>query len=246
MRVERGKHGEVSGYVGRSHNGESLEGGGFALGVRRNSNKGYWWRVGTDVKTTVFVDNLPEDVAKRDMYKEFGRDSYITDIFVSRKQRLRVKGPFAFVRFQRFEGALRAINRLNGYLWKGRELTVTMPKFTRHGKDQREAQRGVTQKGSNLKITKKWVEVRRNVAKEGDRMERSVENAMDTLKRRKEVDVFWAAEQKDLLSRSLFGYSVKPIDFRKTMNFLLYVYFDDFLFLATVHLWRRFNRFGRL
>ncbi|MED6216614.1 hypothetical protein PIB30_009207 [Stylosanthes scabra] len=80
-RVERGKHGEVSGYAGGSYKGES--GDGCAQGAWR---RGYWGphpngRVQTHA---VFVDGLPEKITKRELYKLFGRNDFIVDIFGSK------------------------------------------------------------------------------------------------------------------------------------------------------------------
>ncbi|MED6113841.1 hypothetical protein PIB30_074620 [Stylosanthes scabra] len=114
LSVECGKHGEVSGFAEGRHKGES--GGGFAPGVWRNINRGVNTRTGVEEKTIVFVDNLPANVTKRELYK---------------KLRMKAKGLFAFIRFQRFGGALRLIRRLNGTLWKGGNLFITMSKFKR-------------------------------------------------------------------------------------------------------------------
>ncbi|MED6214018.1 hypothetical protein PIB30_098935 [Stylosanthes scabra] len=39
--------------------------------------------------------------------------------------------------------------------------------------------------------------------------------------RRKEICVYWCEEQKDRLRRSVLGVCVQPIDFSKSMNYLL-------------------------
>ncbi|MED6163097.1 hypothetical protein PIB30_076620 [Stylosanthes scabra] len=160
VKGECGKHGEGSGFAGGRNKGES--GGGFPPGVRRNINRGFYTRSGADEKTTIFVDNLPDSVIKRELYEEFGRDGYVTDIFISRKLRLKAKGPFAFISFQRIGGALRSIRRLNGTLWHGGKLFLTMSKFRRY--------EGVYlvnhQRQVHLRTTTKWVEVRRTTTKD--------------------------------------------------------------------------------
>ncbi|MED6197560.1 hypothetical protein PIB30_057554 [Stylosanthes scabra] len=133
---ERGKHGEVFGYAGRRDKGES--GVRFASGVWRFPKKGFGIFAEQDENTTVFVDNLPDNITKRELYKEFGRDGYVL-MFSSQESRGQWQQP-------------------------------------------------------KKRMKKMWVEVRRP-------------NAKDT--------------EKGLNGSERDGVSVKPIEFRKTMNFLL-------------------------
>ncbi|MED6225031.1 hypothetical protein PIB30_089837 [Stylosanthes scabra] len=96
----QGKHGQVSGYAGESYKGES--GGGFVSGGWKIPfGLGGWkQRKAMDEVTTIFVDNLPVGVTKRELYLEFGRDGYVADIFVSRKQRMQTTNLFAFINFK--------------------------------------------------------------------------------------------------------------------------------------------------
>ncbi|MED6177117.1 hypothetical protein PIB30_094888, partial [Stylosanthes scabra] len=96
--------------------------GGFALGGRRLQNglgsrrqQLQRWSFHGNQVHTIFVDNLPMMVAKRDLYIEFGKDGSITNVFVSRKQRT---NPFAFVRFDTFGRAKKAIERMNRTTWR--------------------------------------------------------------------------------------------------------------------------------
>ncbi|MED6150000.1 hypothetical protein PIB30_067969 [Stylosanthes scabra] len=52
-------------------------------------------------------------VTKRELYKEFEKDGYIMDVFVSRKKRKKTMSLFAFIRYNSYGGAMRAIDRLN-------------------------------------------------------------------------------------------------------------------------------------
>ncbi|MED6180201.1 hypothetical protein PIB30_008059 [Stylosanthes scabra] len=45
-------------------------------------------------------------------------DGTITDIYISRKQRIRSNKPFAFLRFKAYEGAVKAVERWNGADWE--------------------------------------------------------------------------------------------------------------------------------
>ncbi|MED6146294.1 hypothetical protein PIB30_033214 [Stylosanthes scabra] len=195
---ERGIHGEESSYAGGRNKGEN--GVGFA---------------------SVFVDNLPINVTKRELYKEFGLDGYVTDIYISRKLRLKTKNPFAFIRYQRLGGALRVIRRLNGTVWRGGRLFITISKFRHQDHEKNGAHEGFQKRQLEQRMKKKWVEVSRpNVKGNG----RSVDNETTygkELKRKQEVNVTWSAVSKDLLNRSLLGVCTKPIEFRKTMNLLL-------------------------
>ncbi|MED6113842.1 hypothetical protein PIB30_074621 [Stylosanthes scabra] len=77
----------------------------------------------------------------------------------------------------------------------------------------------------------RWVEVRRATTKDigfnGATVKDTGDNEAPAMRKerdhegRKEVDVVWSIEHRDLLNRSLLGVSIKPIEFRKVMNFLL-------------------------
>ncbi|MED6180016.1 hypothetical protein PIB30_006506 [Stylosanthes scabra] len=219
---ERGKHGEVSGNTGRRNKGES--GGEFAFGARRFSKGGVGAFAGYDVNTTVFVDNLPMNVTKRELYKEFGLDRYVTDIFISRKFRAKMKSPFAFIRFQRPGGAIRAICRLNGKVWKGQRLFITVSKYRNQDCNYRGEYSGSLRgqlQPPHQRMKKVWVEVRRPSTKDNGKVEISGEAKYKEPKKKQEVVVTWSDENRDLMNRSLMGVCVEPIDFRKTMNLLV-------------------------
>ncbi|MED6164648.1 hypothetical protein PIB30_092244, partial [Stylosanthes scabra] len=152
------------------------------------------------------------------LYKEFGRNGYVKDIFVSRKQRVQTSNPFAFVRFQGYGGAIQAIKRVNGTTWRGNKLLVNLSKFDRRNGKRVE----VSSDKRGPIVRQKWVEVKKRSENKGsedlDVLTRRKTAASDV---RKEVVVDWSEEQRDRLNRSLLGVSVKPIDFRKTMNLLL-------------------------
>ncbi|MED6170456.1 hypothetical protein PIB30_031108 [Stylosanthes scabra] len=115
---ERGKQGEGSSYAGGRNKGDS--GGGLVLGARRLGNLvdlGY-----REVEThTIFVDGLPGIISKRELYKAFGRFGFISDIFISRKARRSGQGPFAFIRYNAYGGALKAIESMNDMDWQDNE-----------------------------------------------------------------------------------------------------------------------------
>ncbi|MED6124513.1 hypothetical protein PIB30_059615 [Stylosanthes scabra] len=133
------------------------------------TNKGWFWpqkvaraRLGVDEN----VDNLPTGVSKRQLYKDFGRDGYVTDIFVSRKLRMKANGPFAFIRFQRYGGVMRAIRRSNGTLWGGGKLFITLSKFKREDDKRRGVPVGKLEQRMGPRTIRKWVEVKKTVQKD--------------------------------------------------------------------------------
>ncbi|MED6186470.1 hypothetical protein PIB30_066969 [Stylosanthes scabra] len=212
------KHGKGSGYAGRRNKRESA--GGRAFGVWRvNRNKDESANPNVQDCNAGFVDNLPLKVTKREIYKRFRRNGYITDIFISRKLRKNAIGPFAFVRFHSYEGAAKAITTINGTIWDDAKLYVTMARSKRIGNSERTQERYVKQQGTNSGIQKKWVAIG---AKTKDRQTEHSDRCCNSMKcRTKEVEALWCAEQKQRLQRSLLGVSVKPIYFRKVMYKLM-------------------------
>ncbi|MED6147374.1 hypothetical protein PIB30_043515 [Stylosanthes scabra] len=192
-RIERGKHGEASGYAGRSYKGES--GGGCEQGV-----------------------------TKRELYKFFGKNGLIVDIFVSRKSRRNKQGTYAFVRFKEWKDALRARENTNGVLWQGNKLTVSSAKNRKGEVSQKHVLRR-TQWDSTIsklrrRVVQKWIPVTMNTNNGKQDMNHKEGGTAGEL-RRKEIKAVWAEDQRLLLQRSLFGVCVKPIKFRKVMNALL-------------------------
>ncbi|MED6169776.1 hypothetical protein PIB30_024433 [Stylosanthes scabra] len=167
---------------------------------------------------TTFVDHLPSTVIKRDLFKKFGKDDFIRDIYISRRKRQHTEDAFAFVRFREYKDAMRAIRRLNGTTWQEHKLSVSM---SRYRKDWSEHQDGGKRFEVNKSMTRKWVPVKKSNG-EGTVKHKNVENEYDkNSNNRKEIQGVWSEEQKERLNRSLLGVCVKPIDFRKVMNKLL-------------------------
>ncbi|MED6119137.1 hypothetical protein PIB30_008945 [Stylosanthes scabra] len=184
--AERGKHGEDSDYAGGRNKGES--GGGSASGAWRKTHWGTGASYRGGVNSTVFVDNLPKSVTKRKLYKEFGLHGYVTDI-ISRKEMLKMKGPFAFIKFQRVDGVLRAIRCMNGSLWGGRRLFMSLSKFRRKDGEKNRTDANGHERRMQPIIKKKWVMVRKIAA--NDAVKSGDEGTADgkEVKRKKEVDV---------------------------------------------------------
>ncbi|MED6119060.1 hypothetical protein PIB30_008279 [Stylosanthes scabra] len=87
-----------------THNGEVEGWQTYRVRRKRNSTDapghygGSKWSELEVRSHTVFVDGLPNDIAKRTLYKIFGWAGYVTDIYVSRKKRRGTNKLFAFVR----------------------------------------------------------------------------------------------------------------------------------------------------
>ncbi|MED6111598.1 hypothetical protein PIB30_053662 [Stylosanthes scabra] len=215
MTIKGWKHREDIGYAGRSNKGERV--GGFAHGVRKNTqgwgennSRDYW----KGAVFTAFVDNLSSTITKWDLYKEFGKDGFVKDIFISRMNRRYKEGNFAFVRYGQYNSVMRAIDRLNGVLWKGQTLLVSRSKFGRDGDAAEgkyvQSMNRVAKKGCSLK----WVPVKRPAIHD----ERGTEGKQNSItKDRKKIQGVWAEDQKERLQRSLLGVCVEPIDFRRAV-----------------------------
>ncbi|CAO2815927.1 unnamed protein product [Amaranthus hypochondriacus] len=83
--------------------------------------------------TTVFIDNLHQNMAKEwlwDVFSEYGK---VEDIFISKKVRKSKRDAFGFVRYKKKHGALEAIKYLNGREVKGKKMVVSMAKYYKGG-----------------------------------------------------------------------------------------------------------------
>ncbi|MED6146203.1 hypothetical protein PIB30_032469 [Stylosanthes scabra] len=167
---------------------------------------------------TIFVDNLPSEVRKGELFREFGRDGNVRDVYIFRKQRSDMKSPFAFIRFDAAGGARRAIDRLNSKIWRGTKLFITVsryrrndPKLTNRGKGHWKHNGVWIEKSGGMEREKRkrqiWVEVgNKNAAKMPD-AGKGVEKP-----RRKEVTASTCENQQEFLSRSLMGVNIKLMD----------------------------------
>ncbi|MED6161391.1 hypothetical protein PIB30_060321 [Stylosanthes scabra] len=116
---ERGKHCEDSGYAGGRNKGESD--GRVAPGVLEGKYGGSSKlknRELADGCFTVFLDNLPSQVLKGELFKEFWKCGVVTDVYISRKKRRWRHGPFTFIRFSEIGCARRAVSWMNGKWFK--------------------------------------------------------------------------------------------------------------------------------
>nr|XP_025617293.1 polyadenylate-binding protein, cytoplasmic and nuclear-like [Arachis hypogaea] len=80
---------------------------------------------------TIFVDRLPGDISKQELFRIFLWIGRINDIYLSRKTRQGVVYLFVFVRYTTKGGALKAIAEMNGMSVRGKEIFVGKAKYMR-------------------------------------------------------------------------------------------------------------------
>ncbi|MED6132891.1 hypothetical protein PIB30_022970 [Stylosanthes scabra] len=207
---ERGKHGEVSGYAGRRHKGESV--GKGTAGVWEVNTRGVSREKVREFENgvyTIFVDNLSKTVMKGELFKDFFGYGIIKDVFVSRKWRRNSSSPFAFIR--RDQGMW---FRGTGQNFKGREERKTSNKHPQ------------SQLGGGM-IRKRWIPTGRKFHDQNTERIKKMENVGRCCKggccrtQRKEVNLSRSQTQSDILSRSLLGFNTKPIEFAHVESTLL-------------------------
>ncbi|KAL4287243.1 hypothetical protein AHAS_Ahas19G0166700 [Arachis hypogaea] len=80
---------------------------------------------------SVFVDNLPEDISKKELYHLFCWTGRINDIYLARKRKLGAVYLFAFVRYTMKGGALKAITQMNNMRLREKIVYVGEARFCR-------------------------------------------------------------------------------------------------------------------
>ncbi|XP_072087009.1 uncharacterized protein [Arachis hypogaea] len=80
---------------------------------------------------SVFVDNLPADISRRELYHLFCWTGRINDIYLGRKRKSGVIYLFAFVRYTTKGGALKAIAEMKQWRLRGKVITVGEAKYRR-------------------------------------------------------------------------------------------------------------------
>lgn len=88
--------------------------------------------------TTVFVDGLHIKMAKEWLHDTFSEYGKVRDVYIASKVRKTNKDGFGFVRYERKEEALKAIDGLNGIMVKGKKMAVSMAKYDRFGHEYTE------------------------------------------------------------------------------------------------------------
>ncbi|XP_016182618.1 sex-lethal homolog [Arachis ipaensis] len=80
---------------------------------------------------STFVDNLPEDISKRELFQLFSWTGCINDIYLSRKQKNGGIYIFVFIRYTTKGGALKATTEMNRMRLRGKVIFVGKAKYKR-------------------------------------------------------------------------------------------------------------------
>nr|XP_025662041.1 serine/arginine-rich splicing factor 8-like [Arachis hypogaea] len=80
---------------------------------------------------TIFVDNLPGNVSKNELFHMFKWIGRINDIYLARKEKYGRIHLFAFIRYTTKGGILKAINEMNGMQLRSKEIFVGEAKYRR-------------------------------------------------------------------------------------------------------------------
>ena len=86
-----------------------------------------------NVAFSLFVDCIPPGVSSTWLRTFFNRAGKVVDAFVSRKVRKARSDPFGFVRFNKLQEAMNAINMFDGCIIQGAKLRVSMAKYNKGG-----------------------------------------------------------------------------------------------------------------
>ncbi|MED6152537.1 Serine arginine-rich splicing factor 2, partial [Stylosanthes scabra] len=87
---------------------------------------------------TVFADNLPRNTTSAWVWKIFGNEGRVVDVYVLRKVRHRNPLMFTFVRFADRRDAVKAIQNLDGWVVWGCRLQVSEERYRRDGSPKTE------------------------------------------------------------------------------------------------------------
>ncbi|KAL4287198.1 hypothetical protein AHAS_Ahas19G0162200 [Arachis hypogaea] len=163
---------------------------------------------------SIFVDNLPQDISKKELFQLFNWTGRINDIYLSRKQKGDNIYIFAFI-YTTKGGALKAIKEMNRMKLRGKVVFVGEAKYRRISstKDTKSPQRGKDDRNKLGRQPKREEasDVQLNtleVRKEKKEQDPNVKGGT-----KKKIEVTVAKENLDWLQRSLIGGMTKAIDF---------------------------------
>ncbi|XP_020967479.1 polyadenylate-binding protein, cytoplasmic and nuclear-like [Arachis ipaensis] len=80
---------------------------------------------------TIFVDNLPSNVSKNELFHMFKWTERINDFYLARKEKYGRIHLFAFIRYTTKGGSLKAIKEMNGMRLRSKEIFVGEAKYRR-------------------------------------------------------------------------------------------------------------------
>ncbi|KAL4365185.1 hypothetical protein AHAS_Ahas07G0080800 [Arachis hypogaea] len=167
---------------------------------------------------SIFVDNLPLDISKRELFQLFNWTGRINDIYLSRKQKNGGVYIFAFIRYTTKGGALKAIAEMNHTRLRGKVVFVGEAKY-RRSPEVKDTSRIHPRGGYRHTIDRQATEEGGEV-KENTNAPKKVLMKDNTVRDphgngwTKKVDAMVVKENLDWLQKSLVGGSTKAIDFK--------------------------------
>ncbi|CAO2813892.1 unnamed protein product [Amaranthus hypochondriacus] len=110
----------------------------------RGDTRHRWWRgprepsphgLGFHSRKVVslFVDGISRKVSLQDLRRIFEQEGSVMDVYISGKKRKKEKDSFGFVRYNSTKEALKAIEKLDGFVIHGSKLKVSMAKYQKGG-----------------------------------------------------------------------------------------------------------------
>ncbi|XP_057730633.1 uncharacterized protein LOC130945964 [Arachis stenosperma] len=171
---------------------------------------------------SIFLDNIPEDISKRELFELFSWTGRINDIYLSRKQKNGSLYIFAFVRYTTRGGALKAITEMNRMRLRGKVVFVGEARYRRmsiaNGTNKIQAE-GIIQKesvGQPQKEHKDDPAVPASSSKNVGKDKKILDQHGNGLTKNLEVAV--AKENLNWLQKSLVGGTTTAIDFRSLQD----------------------------
>ncbi|QHO21803.1 uncharacterized protein DS421_11g349820 [Arachis hypogaea] len=165
---------------------------------------------------SIFVDNLPGDISKRELFNTFKWTGRIIDIYLSRKNKNSQIYLFAFVRYTTKGGALKVVAEMNGIVLRGKRMFVGEAKHRRGAVMQ-------NTKGTGVKVITRYdtgggqphiKNVRAAKVKEGRKLSDAPVKDPNSNGWTKKLEVPIASENVVWLQRSIVGGTQSAIDFR--------------------------------
>ncbi|MED6216427.1 hypothetical protein PIB30_007771 [Stylosanthes scabra] len=170
------------------------------------------WRTDEATAVTVFMDNLPRNTTVGWLWKTFGKEGRVVNVFLSRKERKWNPLRFAFVRFKTKHEAATAIQRFDGWSVWDCHLKLSESKFRRRGEGVLE-RREPRPSNTHEAIQSYQIAVMNTLNKEPILRVRD-DNAIQTLGNSK-LDLKADEGMKEVMSQSLVGEAPRPFQFSK-------------------------------
>ncbi|CAO2837905.1 unnamed protein product [Amaranthus hypochondriacus] len=107
----------------------------------RGVSRHHWWRGPRErsppgrggLPFSLFVDDIPRSLSNAELRKIFQREGQVSDVYISKKVRLKKKECFGFVRYKYEQEAVKGIRKLNGLVLSGSNLAISMAKYLKGG-----------------------------------------------------------------------------------------------------------------